>query len=196
VISSLTGALKSLRNGALVIEVGGVGLLVNVPARLASGLMIGSTISLQTVLVVREDALTLYGFESSADREIFELLQTVTGIGPKVAQSALSVYETPEIVNAIVNERSEALERIPGLGKKGAQRVILELREKVATLESSASPLESAWRDQLMSALMGLGFTARDSQERIEQLSGQFKDLSHEPIAELLRAALSGGLAR
>jgi len=196
VISSLTGALKSLRNGALVIEVGGVGLLVNVPARLASGLMIGSTISLQTVLVVREDALTLYGFESSADREIFELLQTVTGIGPKVAQSALSVYETPEIVSAIVNERSEVLERIPGLGKKGAQRVILELREKVATFESSASPLESAWRDQLMSALMGLGFTARDSQERIEQLSGQFKDLSHEPIAELLRAALSGGLAR
>ena len=195
-ISSLTGALKSLRNGALVIEVGGVGLLVNVPARLASGLMIGSTISLQTVLVVREDALTLYGFESSADREIFELLQTVTGIGPKVAQSALSVYETPEIVSAIVNERSEVLERIPGLGKKGAQRVILELREKVTTFESSASPLESAWRDQLMSALMGLGFTARDSQERIEQLSGQFKDLSHEPIAELLRAALSGGLAR
>jgi Holliday junction DNA helicase RuvA len=196
VISSLTGALKSLRNGALVIEVGGVGLLVNVPARLASGLMIGSTISLQTVLVVREDALTLYGFESSADREIFELLQTVTGIGPKVAQSALSVYETPEIVSAIVNERSEVLERIPGLGKKGAQRVVLELREKVEAFESSASPLQSPWRDQLMSALMGLGFTARDSQERIEQLSGQFKDLSHEPIAELLRAALSGGLAR
>ncbi len=195
-ISSLTGALKSLRNGALVIEVGGVGLLVNVPARLASGLMIGSTISLQTVLVVREDALTLYGFESSADREIFELLQTVTGIGPKVAQSALNVYETPEIVNAIMNERSEILERIPGLGKKGAQRVVLELREKVATFDSCESPLHGAWRDQLMSALIGLGFTARDSQERIEQLSGQFKDLSKEPIAELLRAALSGGPAR
>ena len=195
-ISSLTGALKSLRNGALVIEVGGVGLLVSVPARFASGLMIGSTISLQTVLVVREDALTLYGFESSADREIFELLQTVTGIGPKVAQSALNVYETPEIVDAIMNERSEVLERIPGLGKKGAQRVVLELREKVATFESSESPLHGAWRDQLMSALIGLGFTARDSQERIEQLSAQFKDLSNEPIAELLRAALSGGLAR
>ena len=195
-ISSLTGALKSLRNGALVIEVGGVGLLVSVPARFASGLMIGSTISLQTVLVVREDALTLYGFESSADREIFELLQTVTGIGPKVAQSALNVYETPEIVNAIMNERSEILERIPGLGKKGAQRVVLELREKVATFDSCESPLHGAWRDQLMSALIGLGFTARDSQERIEQLSGQFKDLSKEPIAELLRAALSGGPAR
>ena len=173
-----------------------MGLLVNVPARLASGFTIGSTISLQTVLVVREDALTLYGFETNADREIFELLQTVTGIGPKVAQSALNVYETPEIVNAIMNERSEVLERIPGLGKKGAQRVVLELREKVEAFESSASPLQSPWRDQLMSALMGLGFTARDSQERIEQLSGQFKDLSKEPIAELLRAALSGGLAR
>lgn len=195
-ISSLTGLLKSIRSGSLVVEVGGVGLLVNVPARLASGLTIGTTVSLHTVLVVREDALTLYGFESSADREIFELLQTVTGIGPKVAQSALNIYETPELVSAIRNESAEALERIPGLGKKGAQRVVLELHEKVAAFESSGSAPQGAWRDQLMSALIGLGFTARDSQERIEQLSGQFKDIASAPISELLRAALSGGVGR
>lgn len=195
-ISSLTGTLKSIRHGNLVIEVGGVGLLVSVPARFSSGLTIGSVISLQTVLVVREDALTLYGFELSSDREIFELLQTVTGIGPKVAQSALNIYEVPELVEAIKNERSEILERIPGLGKKGAQRLVLELREKVAEFESSPSLVQGNWRDQLVSALTGLGFTARDSQERIEQLSGQFKDIASEPLSELLRAALSGGVQR
>ena len=195
-ISSLTGTLKSLRNGSLVIEVGGVGLLVNVPARLSSGFTVGTIISLQTVLVVREDALTLYGFETHADREIFELLQTVTGIGPKVAQSALNIYETPELVSAIKNEQAEILEKIPGLGKKGAQRVVLELREKVDSFEVGESVLLGSWRDQLTSALIGLGFTARDTQERIEQLSGQFKDVANEPIGELLRAALSSGVQR
>jgi Holliday junction DNA helicase RuvA len=195
-ISSLTGTLKSLRSGSLVVEVGGVGLLVNVPARLSSGFTVGTIISLQTVLVVREDALTLYGFETHADREIFELLQTVTGIGPKVAQSALNIYETPELVSAIKNEQAEILEKIPGLGKKGAQRVVLELREKVDNFEAGENVLLGSWRDQLTSALIGLGFTARDTQERIEQLSGQFKDVANEPIGELLRAALSSGVQR
>jgi Holliday junction DNA helicase RuvA len=195
-ISSLTGTLKSLRSGSLVVEVGGVGLLVNVPARLSSGFTVGTIISLQTVLVVREDALTLYGFETHADREIFELLQTVTGIGPKVAQSALNIYETPELVSAIKNEQAEILEKIPGLGKKGAQRVVLELREKVDNFEAGESVLLGSWRDQLTSALIGLGFTARDTQDRIEQLSGQFKDVANEPIGELLRAALSSGVQR
>jgi len=195
-ISSLTGTLKALRNGSLVIEVGGVGLLVNVPARLSSGFTVGTVISLQTVLVVREDALTLYGFETHDDREIFELLQTVTGIGPKVAQSALNIYETPELVSAIKNEQAEILEKIPGLGKKGAQRVVLELREKVDNFQAGSSVSVGSWRDQLTSALIGLGFTARDTQERIEQLSGQFKDVANEPIGELLRAALSSGVQR
>ena len=116
-IASLTGTIKSVRSGNVVIEVGGVGLLVNVSPRIAATFTVGTTTSLQTVLVVREDALTLYGFESHAAREIFELLQTVTGIGPKVAQSALNIYETVEIVSAIKNGQTEILDRIPGLGK-------------------------------------------------------------------------------
>jgi Holliday junction DNA helicase RuvA len=196
VISSLTGILRSQRNGLLVVEVGGVGLQVSVPARASSGFVVGTIVSLQTVLVVREDALTLYGFESVSDREIFELLQTVTGIGPKVAQSALNLYETPELVSAIKNEQPEILERIPGLGKKGAQRLVLELHEKVDHFHASGVVQIGSWRDQLTSALIGLGFTARDTQDRIDQLSGQFKDVSAEPIAELLRAALSSGPQR
>lgn len=195
-ISSLTGIIKSLRLGTVVIEMGGVGLLVNVPARISTGFTVGTTISLQTVLVVREDALTLYGFETSAARELFELLQTVTGIGPKVAQSALNIYETAELVSAIKNDQPEILERIPGLGKKGAQRLVLELREKVDGFEEGQTAVTGTWRDQLTSALTGLGFSARDAQERIDQLASQFKDVAHEPIAELLRAALSGGVQR
>ncbi len=195
-IASLTGTIKSMRSGNVVIEVGGVGLLVNVSPRLAAAFTVGTTISLQTVLVVREDALTLYGFESHAAREIFELLQTVTGIGPKVAQSALNIYETAEIVSAIKNEQSEVLERIPGLGKKGAQRLVLELREKVDNFDAGDLAVVGSWRDQITSALIGLGFTARETQDRIDQLSTQFKDIAGEPIGELLRAALAGGVQR
>jgi holliday junction DNA helicase RuvA len=196
VIASLTGTIKSVRDGNVVIEVGGVGLLVNVSPRIAAAFTVGTTASLQTVLVVREDALTLYGFESHAAREIFELLQTVTGIGPKVAQSALNIYETAEIVSAIKNEQTEILERIPGLGKKGAQRLVLELREKVDNFEAGEMTVAGSWRDQITSALLGLGFTARDTQDRIDQLSLQFKDVAGEPIGDLLRAALSGGIQR
>jgi len=195
-IASVSGVVKAVRSGSVVVEVGGVGLLINVPARIAAGLVTGTSTSLHTVLVVREDALTLYGFESVLAREIFELLQTVTGIGPKVAQSALNVYESEEILSAIKNEQSELLERIPGLGKKGAQRLVLELKDKLDVYAVSELSDSGAWRDQLNSALVGLGFSARESQERIEQLTTQFKDLSKEPISELLRAALSGGVTK
>jgi len=195
-IASVSGVVKAVRSGSVVVEVGGVGLLINVPARIAAGLVTGTSTSLHTVLVVREDALTLYGFESVLAREIFELLQTVTGIGPKVAQSALNVYESEEILSVIKNEQSELLERIPGLGKKGAQRLVLELKDKLDVYAVSEISDSGAWRDQLNSALVGLGFSARESQERIEQLTTQFKDLSKEPISELLRAALSGGVTK
>ena len=195
-IASVSGVVKAVRSGSVVVEVGGVGLLINVPARIAAGLVTGTSTSLHTVLVVREDALTLYGFESAISREIFELLQTVTGIGPKVAQSALNIYESEEIVSAIKNEQSELLERIPGLGKKGAQRLVLELKDKLDIYAHSEISGSTSWRDQLTSALVGLGFSARESQERIDQLSSQFKDLSTEPISELLRAALSGGVTK
>jgi Holliday junction DNA helicase RuvA len=191
-ISSLSGLVKSIRLGNVVVEVGGVGLLVNLAPRTAAGLTVGTHITLHTVLVVREDSLTLYGFDNNSAREMFELLQTVTGIGPKVAQSALNVFETPELVSAIAHEQAEILERIPGLGKKGAQRVVLELREKVSTFETEGIFAVNTWRDQITSALLGLGFSARDSQDRIEQLSGLFSDVSSVPIADLLKAALSG----
>ena len=195
-IASLSGTIKVIRPGSIVVDVGGVGLLVNVSQRIAAAHVVGTAISLQTVLVVREDALTLYGFETQAARELFELLQTVTGIGPKVAQSALTVYETPELVSAIKSQQSELLEKIPGLGKKGAQRVVLELHEKVGGFDQGEISMANSWRDQISSALLGLGFTARESQERIDLVAAQDKEAADKPISELLRAALSIGTPR
>ena len=195
-IASLSGIVKIIRPGSIVIEVGGVGLLVNVSPRISANQIVGKSVSLQTVLVVREDALTLYGFETQAARELFELLQTVTGIGPKVAQSALTIYETPELVSAIKNQQTDLLEKIPGLGKKGAQRVVLELHEKVNGFDSGEISIANSWRDQILSALLGLGFSAKESQERIDLVAAQDAEASLKPISELLRAALSSGTPR
>ena len=201
-IASLSGVISSVGSQSLVVEIGGVGILVHVSPRLAAAYSSGNTVSLQTVLVVREDALTLYGFETAMAKELFEILQTVTGIGPKVAQSALNVYDPNELIDAIRNENLAALERIPGLGKKGASRVLLELKDKVQNFEISATGSNSAensssagldWRDQLTSALLGLGFSARESAERIDFAVAHSQEGSATPISELLRTALTRG---
>jgi Holliday junction DNA helicase RuvA len=196
VIASISGIVKLLRINTMVVEVGGVGMLVHVSPRLSANQTVGRSVSLHTVLVVREDALTLYGFETPDARDLFEILQTVTGIGPRVAQSALTVYDVPELVSAIKSENSSILEKIPGLGKKGAQRLVLELKEKLGAFVSAQSPVVGAWREQLNSALVGLGYSLRQSEERIEMVAAQFGSASEIPIAELLRAALSTGPSR
>jgi Holliday junction DNA helicase RuvA len=196
VIASISGIVKLLRINTMVVEVSGVGMLVHVSPRLSANQTVGRSVSLHTVLVVREDALTLYGFETPDARDLFEILQTVTGIGPKVAQSALTVYDVPELVSAIKSENSSILEKIPGLGKKGAQRLVLELKEKLGAFVSTQSPVVGAWREQLNSALVGLGYSLRQSEERIETVAAQFGSASEIPIAELLRAALSTGPSR
>jgi Holliday junction DNA helicase RuvA len=122
------------------------------------------------------------------------LLQTVSGIGPKVAQSALSIYEPEELARAIASENAAALERIPGLGKKGAQRTVLELKEKVSEVIKSSSSSKSAkshWRTQLQSALIGLGFTARDAEATIDSVATDLgSKIDETDISHLLKLAL------
>ena len=130
-IAMLTGQVRALTLNSAVIDVNGVGMLVQISPRLGSSLTLGATTTLFTTLIVREDSMNLFGFESISDRELFELLQTVSGIGPKVAQSALSVLDAPELIRAIATEKTAILEKIPGLGKKGAARIVLELKDKV-----------------------------------------------------------------
>ncbi len=189
-IASLTGVVKSVTAQSAVIEVGGVGILVQLTSRHGASLVVGRTASLHTTLLVREDSLTLFGFESIEERALFELLQTVTGIGPKVAQSALSIYESQEIQRAIAQENSGLLEKIPGLGKKGAARLVLELKDKVSATTGSLPPIKSEWRDQLLEALTGLGFTSRESSDAVESVNEQYPDASDRSLETLLKFAL------
>jgi holliday junction DNA helicase RuvA len=189
-IASITGIIKSISSQAIVVEVGGVGILVQVTQRHAQSLVVGRTVSVHTSLLVREDSLTLFGFESVEDRAFFELLQTVTGIGPKVAQSALSAYGTVELADAISHENSTLLEKIPGLGKKGAARLVLELKDKVFAGSTTPLRTENLWRDQLVEALTGLGFSSKESVDAVEQVEQENSDAARTPIETLLKLAL------
>ncbi len=190
-IAMLSGTIKATTLNSAVVDVGGVGMLVQISPRLAASLNVGASAHLHTHLIVREDSLTLFGFESQSDKDLFEVLLSVTGIGPKVAQSALSVYDAAEIVSAITNEKASVLERIPGLGKKGAQRLILELKEKVKSLNISSISRPSGWRDQVSDALLGLGFTSRDTEDALDIVSSHFgSDVVSTDISALLKFAL------
>lgn len=191
-IASVKGPVKHVGISSAVIEVGGVGMLVNIPASLAASLVVGRSTELFTQLVVREDSLTLYGFESMAAREFFELLQSVSGIGPKVAQSALSLMDDKELASAIAHEDTATLERIPGLGKKGVARLILELKEKVAHLSGGTTmQTGAAWRTSLASALTGLGYSQKECDAAMDKVSSELGSTAvNTPLSELLKSAL------
>ncbi len=192
-IASLHGEVRALTFSSAVIEVGGVGMLVQIPSSVAAELRIGDRALLHTTLVVREDALTLYGFATVSARELFELLQTVTGIGPKVALSALSMYNETALIDAIAHENAAALEKIPGLGKKSASRILLELHEKLAaSAPASRETISPSWRNQLHEALLSLGFTARDADQSIDVVSEELGTaVTSTSMSDLLRMALA-----
>lgn len=189
-ISSVSGIVKAVTPNSAVVEVGGVGILVQISSRLSATVLVGKMISLHTTLLVREDSLTLFGFETIDERSLFELLQTVTGIGPKVAQSALSAFTYEELTSAISTESSASLEKIPGLGKKGAARLVLELKDKVFSTGTGSIPTKNLWRDQLTEALLGLGFTARESSGVLDAVAEQQPDAASQSLESLLKIAL------
>lgn len=193
-ISSLAGKVKGISTAAtansVVIEVGGVGILVYTPLRVIESLKIGDLIDLHTHLIVREDALTLYGFSELADRNLFELLLTVTGVGPKVAQSILGVNSASIVVDMIKGNNLKSLEATPGLGKKGAQRLVLELKDKLANFSTSSDSVESSLKNQVESALQGLGYTSKESRSMVSQALNQISGESID-IAAAIKLALA-----
>jgi Holliday junction DNA helicase RuvA len=188
-ISSLNGKVKSSSATSLVVEISGVGILVNVPARISAQASVGSNIELHTYLIVREDALTLYGFLDLVDRNFFELLLSVTGIGPKVAQAILSINDAGGIATAISKGDLKLLESIPGLGKKGAQRLVLELKEKASAFAKSSGSISNGVSDQVELGLQGLGFTSKESKEVVAQIRNQI-DNSEMDLATAMKLAL------
>lgn len=188
-ISSITGIIKSTSSSAVVVDVGGVGILIQVPNRVASGVKIGSRSDFYTYLVVREDALTLFGFLEVADRDFFELLLTVTGIGPKVAQSILSGSDSVTIASAISSGNLKLLESFSGLGKKGAQRLVLELKDKVAQFANGATSKNHPLKNQVENALEGLGYSAKDAANMVSQVA-KSTEIDNLTAAEILKLAL------
>lgn len=198
-ISTVTGTIRSLSLDKLVIEVGGVGLSVLINPPTSAGLTLGSQSTLYTSLVVREDSLTLFGFLTEEVRNLFELVQTVSGVGPKVALSIMGALTPEDLARAISQEDTSAIERVPGIGKKGAQRMILELKGKLSDLSSGSTYKghQPAWREQLLSALVSLGFSPKESDSSISyvvnDLHGDDKDPAAMELSELLKLALASG---
>jgi len=191
-ISSISGKVTSKTISSIVVEVGGVGILVQVPGRVAAGLSLGNLVNFHTYLIVREDALTLYGFTEISERDFFELLLTVTGVGPKVAQSILANSDATAIATAIISSNHKLLESVPGLGKKGAQRLVLELKDKVSSFAAGVSKSNLSITNQVENALQGLGYSAKEASAMITAIAGTEK-IDKLDMAEILKLALKSG---
>lgn len=171
VISSVRGPVLSLGLDHAVVEVGGVGLAVHATPGTLATLRRGEEAKLVTSLVVREDSLTLYGFADGEAGRLFSLLQTVTGVGPRLALSILAVLEPAALCRALADGDTAALKRVPGVGLKSAERLVLELRDKVAAVAPSVQAAASApvsGRDHVVEALTGLGFPAKQAEQTVD----------------------------
>lgn len=200
-IAFVRGLCRGLTGDTAVIEVGGVGLLVTCTATAIAGLRPGEETELATALVIREDAWTLYGFASEDERRVFEMLQSVTGVGPRLALAAVGRLGAAGLVSALAAGDVSTLTSVPGVGRKTAERLVLELREKVGelgALSPSAVPAavadrpQSGWQSQVADALVGLGWQLRDAEAAVRAVASDLPPDGPLPsVPALLRRALS-----
>jgi Holliday junction DNA helicase RuvA len=189
VISSLRGQVQHVGLDHAVVEVGGVGFAVQMTPSTLATLRRGEETSVATTLIVREDSLTLFGFADAEARELFGLLQTVSGIGPRIALATLAVLEPDKLRHALAEGNITVLTQVPGIGKKGAERLIIELRDKVGTLPAAnAQPAHSQTRDHVVEALLGLGFPAKAAEATVD---GVLADNPDQSTSAVLRRSLA-----
>lgn len=199
-IASVRGRVSAVMPTAAVVEVGGVGILVQcTPATLAQ-LRTGEEASLATSLVVREQELTLYGFADADEREVFEALQTAAGVGPRLAQAVLAVHHPDEVRRAVATEDLAALTLVPGIGRKGAQRIVLDLKDRLGPPIGAARPVTPTRsapgrKEQVHGALVGLGYSAREADEALALVAAARADdaaaADGEDVSAVLRQALA-----
>jgi Holliday junction DNA helicase RuvA len=195
VIAFVRGKVAGVTLSSAVLEVGGVGLeMMCTPGTLAT-LRSGEQAMLPTSMVVREDSLTIFGFLDDDEKACFELLQTASGVGPKLAQAALAVLSPDDLRGAISGEDVKTLTRVPGIGQKGAQRIILELKDRIGAPTGAGAgsrtgvPTPTAgWRDQVHQGLVGLGWSAKEAEKAVEAVEPSAGDTPD--VGALLRAAL------
>ena len=172
-IAFVAGRVAALAPDGAVVEVGGVGLTVQCTPGTLAALRIGEQAHLPTSLVVREESLTLYGFADEDERVVFELLQTASGVGPRLAQAMLAVHDPDTLRRAVASEDLATLVQVPGIGRKGAQRIVLELKDRLGAVRGSTTTVRrsgaayAGWRDQLHGALLGLGWSGREADEGV-----------------------------
>jgi holliday junction DNA helicase RuvA len=193
VIAFVRGTVAGMTLTSAVIEVGGVGLELNCTPGTLATLRLGAETTLPTSMVVREESLTLFGFLDDDEKSSFELLQTASGVGPKLAQAMLAVMSPDDLRRAVTTEDVRALTAVPGIGQKGAQRIILELKDRIGTPTGGSTPAPAtfaspAWRDQVRTGLVGLGWSVKEADKAMDQVAPS----EGEPIdvAAILRAAL------
>jgi Holliday junction DNA helicase RuvA len=195
-IASVRGRVTAVSPDGAVIEVGGVGLAVACSPSTIATLRVGDEARLATSLIVREDSLTLYGFPDDDARSLFELLQTASGVGPRLAQAVLAVHAPDVVRKAIATGDATTLTRVPGIGKKGAERLILELRDRIGPVGGGGEGAMSlpvagiTWQDQVRQGLVGLGWTAGQADQAVSVVAA---DLGGEPapaVPVLLKRAI------
>ena len=200
-IAFVSGPVAALAPTTAVIEVGGIGMAVQCTPATLAGLRIGDDARLATSLVVREDSLTLYGFADDDARQVFELLQTASGVGPRLAQAMLATHSPDALRIAVATGDEKALTAVSGIGKKGAQKLLLELKDRLGEpvgahigQQGVGAAVSSSWRDQLGAALIGLGYATREADEAVSAVAPQAEaaiaDGGQAPVPQLLRAAL------
>jgi len=200
VISFVSGRVAALGPDAAVIEVGGIGLSVECTPNTLAGLRLGERAHLASTLIVREDSLTLYGFVDDDERAVFDLLLTTSGIGPRIAQAMLAVHEPDALRRAVAIEDLNALMKVPGIGRKGAQRIVLELKDRLgpprggATVPAPARSVEDDRRAQVHGALLNLGWQPREAEAALDvvaaDLAAEGAGVEQAAVPELLRLAL------
>jgi Holliday junction DNA helicase RuvA len=202
VIASVRGEVTAVGPNEAVVDVGGrsggLGFAVQCGPNTLVTLRVGGQAVLHTSLVVREDSLTLYGFGSADERSLFELLQTASGVGPRVAQAMLSVLDPVSIRTAIATADTTTLIRVPGIGKKSAERLVLELKDRIGSLPTVPAPAGApaavrpvAWRDQVSEGLVGLGWSVREATAAVAAVAGSLPDGEPEPpVPVLLKQAI------
>ena len=200
-IASVAGRVAAVRGDTAVVEVGGVGLAVQCTPSTLATLRPGMNAELATSLVVREDSLTLFGFATADERAVFEVLQSVSGVGPKLAQAVLAVHSPDAVRTAVATDDVGALTLVPGIGRKGAQRLVLELKDKLGGAGGATSDVArmagagvGAWREQLRAALLGLGWGGREVDEALAAVGPEAEAalaVGDTPdVAALLRTSL------
>ena len=199
-IAFVRGTVASVGLGSAVVDIGGVGLeLQCTPGTLAT-LRENTTVTLPTSMVVREESLTVFGFLDEDEKSVFEMLQTASGVGPKLAQAMLAVHGPDDLRRAVTREDVRALTQVPGIGQKGAQRIILELKDRIGPPTAAtgapstgipAPAAEPAWRVQVREGLVGLGWSAKEADKALDVVAPADEPVDQAPdVGALLRAAL------